>query len=144
MADTDTPKSIIDAAYQLLSGCASESRDWDRWRTLHAPGAHLIPLERDPAGELVAHVMTPDQYIASRSPFFATEDFFEYETERVEHREGRLAHVWSTYVGVREPGGEPIRKGVNSIQLWHDGARWWILSIAWDAIEAMHRAGQPE
>jgi len=26
---------------------------------------------------------------------------------------------------------------VNSIQLWNDGARWWILSVLWDAVAAL-------
>jgi hypothetical protein len=24
--------------------------------------------------------------------------------------------------------------------LWNDGTRWWILSVAWDAVEALDRA----
>jgi len=27
---------------------------------------------------------------------------------------------------------------VNSIQLWDDGTRFWILSVAWDAVEALN------
>jgi hypothetical protein len=23
-------------------------------------------------------------------------------------------------------------RGINSIQLFHDGTRWWVLGIAWD------------
>ncbi len=34
------------------------------------------------------------------------------------------------------PGGEVIRGGANSIQLWNDGSRWWILSAMWDAVSA--------
>jgi hypothetical protein len=135
--DTATPESIIRTLYGLLSGRASEPRDWERWRALHAPGARLIPIEAGDGGVPVARVMTPDEYIASRSPFFAQADFFEWETDRRELRFGRLVHVWSGYEAAYEPGGNPIRRGVNSIQLWNDGARWWILSVAWDAVEAM-------
>ena len=28
--------------------------------------------------------------------------------------------------------GRILRRGVNSIQLFHDGARWWIVSVLWD------------
>lgn len=140
MSDTSTTESIIKTAYAMLSGRASDKRDWDRWRSLHDPGARLIPLEKNVDGKLVARVMTPDEYIASRTPFFSQNDFFEYETARVEHRCGALAHVWSSYEGSPEPGGKVIRRGVNSIQLWHDGSRWWILSIAWDAVDAIAQA----
>jgi len=44
--------------------------------------------------------------------------------------------VWSIYEAARTPGGEPIRRGANSIQLWNDGSRWWILSVVWDAVNA--------
>jgi hypothetical protein len=81
--------------------------------------------------------MTPDEFIASRSVFFAKEDFYEWETSREEFRCGQLVHVWSNYSAAREPGGALIRKGVNSIQLWDDGTRYWILSVAWDAVEAL-------
>lgn len=128
-------KGIIDWAYELISGKAGAERDWDSWRSLHAPGARLIPIEGE---QRVAHVMSPDEYIASRSPFFEKTSFYEIETEREELRFGRLAQVWSKYVAVSEPGGKPIRKGVNSIQLWNDGERWWILSVAWDAVEALN------
>ena len=100
-----------------------------------------VIIEPGEDGTMVAHVMTPDEWIESRSPFFAQNDFFEWETAREEHRYGRLAHVWSYYTGARERGGTPIRKGVNSIQLWYDGGRWWILSIAWDTVEAITQAG---
>jgi hypothetical protein len=45
-------------------------------------------------------------------------------------------HVWSTYEGTFSapdaPRREPLR-GINSIQLANDGARWWIMSISWEA-----------
>lgn len=142
--DTATPQAIIRAAYALLSGRASERRDWNRWRALHAPGARLIPIEVNDDGARVARVMTPDEYIASRAAFFSQHDFFEWETGREELRYGSLVHAWSSYEAAHEPRGRPIRRGVNSIQLWHDGARWWIVSVAWDAVEAVARAKDDE
>ena len=141
--DTATTESIVRTAYAMLSGRALEPRDWDRWRSLHAPGARLIPIEEGGDGSRIARVMTPDEYIASRAPFFAQTDFFEWETAREELRCGDLVHVWSSYDGAHEPGGPAIRRGVNSIQLWHDGQRWWILSVAWDAVEAVTAASAP-
>jgi len=135
--DAESSESIIHTAYALISGRMNEPRDWDRWRTLHAPGARLIPIEAPEGGPRKPNVMTPDEFIASRSKFFAKEDFYEWETGREEFRYGQLVHVWSSYEAAREPHGTPIRKGVNSIQLWDDGTRYWILSVAWDAVEAL-------
>jgi hypothetical protein len=142
-ADLATPDAIIRASYAIISGRAGAPRDWERWRTFYAPGARLIPIERGPDGAIVARVLSPDEWIAARAPFFAENDFFEWETDREERRSGRMAQVWSHYDAARTPGGTPIRRGVNGVQLWHDGARWWILSITWDAIAAADAIAPP-
>ena len=51
---------------------------------------------------------------------------------RVVQRFGNVAHVWSTYASSREPGGDVFGRGINSIQLYHDGSRWWITSWIFD------------
>ena len=138
--DSSSSESIIHAAYELISGRAGEPRDWNRWRSLHAPGARLIPIGTAEGGPRTPNVMSPDEFIESRSRIFEKEDFYEWETAREELRFGQLVHVWSSYEAAREPNGAPIRKGVNSIQLWDDGSRYWILSVAWDAAEAVTAA----
>lgn len=135
--DVASPLSIVHTSYALLSGRAGEARDWTRFRTLYAPGARMIPIERDAAGVVHARVLSPDEWIAARAEFFAQHSFYEWETSREEHQLGRLVHVWSRYDAAESPRGAPIRRGANSIQLWNDGTRWWILSVAWDAIEAL-------
>ena len=135
-ADVSSPEAIVKAVYEVLSGRADEARDWNRWRPLHAPNARLIPIERDGDGKAAPHAMAPEEYILSRTPFLAAGDFYEWETGREELRSGSVAHVWSVYEAARTPGGEPIRSGANSIQLWNDGSRWWILSVVWDAVNA--------
>ena len=136
--DVATPEAIIRRAYALLSGRANEARDWESWKALHAPGARLIPLEKGATGELVARVFSPEEFIASRSAFLAQQDFYEWETDRREDRFGDLVHVWSSYDAAATMHGAPIiRRGVNSIQLWFDGARWWIVSVMWDAVAAL-------
>ena len=138
--ETQTVESVIATMYQLISGRTTEARDWNAWKALHAEGARLIPIERAEDGSRVPNIMTPDEFAESRSKFFLQHDFFEWETAREERRYGQLAHVWSTYEAAHEPGGRIIRKGVNSFQLWNDGNRWWILTAAWDAVEALERA----
>lgn len=135
-ADVASPAAIVAAVYEALSGRAGETRDWGRWRALYAPSARLIPIEKDGAGMLAPRVLSPEEYIASRTPLLAAGDFYEWETGRKELRSGSMAHVWSIYAAARTPGGEPIRRGANSIQVWNDGTRWWILSVVWDAVNA--------
>jgi hypothetical protein len=134
--DAESSESIVHTAYALISGRAGETRDWKRWKSLHAPGARLIPIEAVGDELRAPNVMNTDEYIASRSPFFEKQSFYEWETSREELRRGQLVHVWSNYEAAEEPGGKVIRRGVNSIQLWDDGTRYWILSVAWDAVDA--------
>jgi len=49
---------------------------------------------------------------------------------------GTVAHVWSTYASNREPGGDVFSRGINSIQLFNDGKRWWITSWIFDSVRA--------
>jgi len=134
--DVASPQAIIAAIYEILSARAGEERDWDRWRSLHAPGARLMPIEKDESGVVRPRMFSPDEYIESRRSLLASGDFYEWETAREERRSGRMAHVWSSYDAARTPMGSPIRRGVNSIQLWDDGSRWWVLSVTWDAENA--------
>ncbi|MEX0880196.1 MAG: hypothetical protein WEB59_06640 [Thermoanaerobaculia bacterium] len=126
--------AIIKAMYESISGKAGEPRQWERDRALYHPKALLIPTRPLPEGGAAADVFDMDGYIESRTPFFAANDFFEIEIARREFRFGSIAHVLSFYEGRKSPApdGELLKRGVNSIQLFHDGERWWVLSIAWD------------
>lgn len=123
--------SVIKALYESISGAAGQPRDWGRDRALFAKGARLIPTRRLD-GSAGAELFDIDGYIASRTPFFAANDFFEIEIGRREFRFGSIAHVLSAYEGRKSPGGELIKRGINSIQLHNDGKRWWVTSIMWD------------
>jgi hypothetical protein len=47
---------------------------------------------------------------------------------------GQIAHVFSTYdARHRRADPEPFVRAINSIQLFHDGTRWWVLTVAWSA-----------
>jgi hypothetical protein len=54
------------------------------------------------------------------------------ETERKTETFGNMAHVLSFYESRREEHGEPFTTGVNSMQLFYDGTRWWIASVMWN------------
>jgi hypothetical protein len=135
-ADVKSIDALIAALYEVISGRASDKRDWDRMRTLYAPGARVVPIEKNERGDIAPSLFDIDGFIRSRTAMLALQDFFEWETGRETKRVGRMAHVLSHYEAARTPGGTPIRRGANSIQLWNDGSRWWILSIVWDAVSA--------
>ncbi|MGH9317555.1 MAG: hypothetical protein ACRD1P_10660 [Thermoanaerobaculia bacterium] len=130
--DAASIDGIIRAIYEVISGPAGAPRDWERERKLFIPGGRLIPTRPRPEGGAIADVFDLEGYIGSRSPMFEKDSFFETEVARRTFRFGHIAHVLSAYELRRSPGEKPFMRGINSLQLFHDGSRWWILSIAWD------------
>ena len=130
-ADVATIDGIIGTLYACVSGKAGP-QNWDRERKLFLAGGRLMAARPGPAGGAVGESFDIEGYIASRSPFFESNDFWEVETARRTFEFGGMAHVLSAYEGRRSPDEAPFLRGVNSIQLFSDGRRWWVLSILWD------------
>jgi hypothetical protein len=129
-ADVSTIDGIIKAFYETISGGKGVARQWSRDRTLYTPDARFVAMsERD--GKIRASVMNHSQYVNGSNEFFVVEGFTEREINRVTRRFGNIAHVFSTYEFWTEGKAEKTR-GVNSIELFWDGARWWISAVSWD------------
>lgn len=126
-----TLDGIIHATYDVISGPAGQARDWERFRSLYAPGARLIPIVTA-GGASHARMLSPEDYIRRVQPIFAVESFWERETSREESVIGHYAHVLSHYESLRDPEGEPFEHGTNSMQLLNDGTRWWIVNVMWN------------
>ena len=78
--------------------------------------------------------MTPDSYIEGSGASLERNGFFETETHQVVEQFGNIAHVFSTYDSRRNANDpEPFARGINSFQLMHDGSRWFVVSIYWQA-----------
>jgi hypothetical protein len=77
-------------------------------------------------------VMSMDEYIADVDDFLKEKGFFEWQTDMKVDRFGNIAQVFSTYAASHEKDGDIIKRGINSIQCYHDGRRWWIMNMIWD------------
>ncbi len=138
-AAADTPRSdhesidaILGAVYEVISGPAGQERDWERFYTLFVPEARLIPTGLAPDGSFSLRALTPQEYVDTSSAFLVERGFFESEIHRVVEQFGAIAHVFSTYQAhnsLDDP--EPFMRGINSFQLFHDGSRWWVVTIYW-------------
>ena len=141
-ADVASIDAIINASYKTISGPAGQKRNWDRQRALFFPGARLIPTAVRPGENetgLAPQILDVEQYIARVEPLFREQGFYETEVARRTEEFGRIAHVWSTYESrQRADDPEPFMRGINSFQLFHDGARWWIVNIYWQHESAAH------
>lgn len=134
--DVSSIDAIITAAYDVISGPAGQKRDLDRERSLFIPGARLIPTVAKPGeisvGRNAPQILDVEAYIARVEPYFEENGFYEKEIARRTEQFGQIAHVWSTYESRHsEKDPEPFMRGINSIQLFHDGTRWWIVTIYW-------------
>lgn len=131
--DTQSPEAIIHALYKCISGPAGTVADWERERYLLHPTARLMRTALDDQGDPVITVMSAQEYQENTHQFFIDNDFFEVEIDRREWHFGNVAHVLSMYEArVKPDDAEPERRGVNSIQLYNDGQRWWVMSVLWD------------
>ena len=141
-AGVESIDAIIAATYDVISGPAGKKRYWNRERSLFVPGARLIPTATVPGKtdvDLAPLVLDVEGYIARVEPLFEKEGFYEKEIARRVEQFGRIAHVWSTYESRHDPSEpEPFMRGINSIQLFNDGKRWWILSIYWQHESKQH------
>lgn len=131
-ADVASVDAIIAAVYDVISGPAGKKRDWDRMRSLFAPGARLIPTGPRQAGGYGSRVLTVDEYIERASGVFEKEGFFEREAARQTEQFGQIVHAFSTYESRHAPDdAKPFQRGINSMQLMNDGKRWWMVTIFW-------------
>jgi hypothetical protein len=129
--DVESIDAILGALYDVISGPKGQARDFDRLRSLFAPGARLIPIVAPREGKPEARVLEVEEFIRIAGPALE-EGFFEGEIARTTQRFGHLAHVLSTYEARRAKNDPPFTRGINSIQLLHDGTRWWVVTIYWE------------
>jgi hypothetical protein len=142
-SDVESIDAIIAATYDVISGPAGKTRDWNRERSLFYPGARLIPTASVPGRndvDLDPQILDVEGYIERVEPLFEDAGFYEKEIARRTEQFGRIAHVWSTYESRRDPNDPaPFMRGINSFQLFNDGKRWWVLSIYWQHESAQQR-----
>jgi len=144
-SDVDSIDHIVAAVYDVISGPAGQKRDWERMRSLFIPGARLMPTspvrpqgtppDAPPRGDepLKTNVLDVEGYITRGGPYLEEHGFFERESARRVESYGHIAHVWSTYESRHKADDpKPFARGINSIQLMNDGARWWVVGIFWE------------
>lgn len=130
--DVASIDGIVRAFYAVVNLAPDEPRQWARDRTLYSPWIRFVG-----AGGRGVELMDHQQLVNATEPMIAG-GFRERELARVTRRYGHIAHVFSTYETERgAPPGQRSR-GVNSLELYFDGARWWISAVSWQSETAEH------
>lgn len=132
--DTQAVHSIVTSLYESLSGPAGEERDWSRLASLLFPGARLIRTWISPDGTPEAKVMDLQDYKDDTAEYFRHNAFYEAEVAFRIDRSGNIAHVLSAYESRHDPeDAHPFKRGINSIQLFHNGCRWCVINVLWSS-----------
>ncbi len=129
--DVATLDGILAAFYEVISGAAGVPRQWGRDRTLYIPGVRFVSLGSS-GGRIRANVYDHQAYVDATDSFFVSKGFFEREIHRTAVRFGNFTHVLSSYDSRTTADGPVIARGINSVQLFWDGQRWWIAGAVWD------------
>jgi len=129
-SDVSTLDGIIKAFYETISGAKGVARQWSRDRTLYTADVRFVGMdEKD--GKIRVGILSHQQYVGAVNESFVGEGFTEREINRVVRKFGNIAHVFSTYEFSNDDKTAKGR-GVNSIELFWDGTRWWISAVSWD------------
>jgi hypothetical protein len=129
-ADVKSRDAIVSALYDSISGPAGE-RDWERFRSLFIPEAQLIASYKKKDGPLTYKAMTVQGYVDGAGKYFKEHGFYEREVSRKLESFGSVTHIFSTYESRETRDGKPFERGINSIQLFDDGSRWWVVDVYW-------------
>jgi len=121
--DVATIDGIVNAYYDIVNVAPGAPRQWDRDHTLYAPWIHFVAIGR---GRMI---LTHQQFVDEADSSMKA-GFLEKEIKRTVTRFGNIAQVVSTYTTATPEG---LSRGVNMLQLYFDGTRWWIESAIWQS-----------
>ncbi|HWD39390.1 MAG TPA: hypothetical protein VG944_11105 [Fimbriimonas sp.] len=132
-SDVDTEDHLLAALYDVISGPAGKERDWNRMRSLFAKDASMAVAFERQNGEVRDFEFNVEKYIQLSGPELLKKGFYEHEIGRRSERFGHIEQVFSSYESRYDPKDpKPFERGVNALQLFFDGKRWWIRTIIWE------------
>jgi hypothetical protein len=130
-ADVSSMDAIVRAIYEAISFREGKEPDISRFRSLFNPNAQFIRITRDGVDTMNVESFTAS--FRERVETGALKSFYEAEISRKTSAFGSIAQIFSTYhkrMNTEDPEG--LIRGINSLQLYNDEQRWWIISILWE------------
>jgi hypothetical protein len=125
--------STVDTLYAVISGNKGEARNWDLFKHLFYKDAKLIATGKNEKKQTTLRYMSSEDYIKFSEKWLMDNGFHELEIKRETQTFGNIAHVFSTYEANNSKNDDtPLMRGINSIQLFNDGKRWWIVNLYWN------------
>ncbi|WP_394841104.1 M61 family peptidase [Pendulispora brunnea] len=128
--DVATLEGLMRAFYETVNIAPDAPRQWDRDRTTYLPGARIVAVDEK------VSIWDHQGFVEFAEPLIRN-GFRERELVRRVRRYGNIANIESSYESRVGPQ-ETISRGVNYIQTFYDGQRWWITGLVWQTEDAAH------
>ena len=136
-ADVATVDGIVKAYYDVITGPAGQPRQWSRDRSLYIADLRFVATGVGKHGPY-ARVMDHQAFVDGSDSSMVHDGFFEREVHRVTRSYGNIVQVFSTYEERRTADGPVEGRGINALQLFWDGKRWWVASAIWFEEDPAH------
>jgi hypothetical protein len=130
--NVSTLDGIMKAYYDVVTVKKGEKVSYERDSLLHIADAHVGSAGLNKEGKIKFHYMTLKEYHRLSDASLSRDGFDEREISRKVEKFGSIYHVFSTYESRNVAGGPIIERGINSIELFNDGTRFWILAWFFD------------
>jgi pimeloyl-ACP methyl ester carboxylesterase len=129
--DVSSVDSLIDALYESITFPSGQEPNLERFRSLFTPEAPFVRVTPD--GPRTMDLEGFISSFADRVQSGTLKSFYEAELARKTHAYAGIAQVFSTYQkGMNTEESRSLGRGINSLQLFYDGDRWWVCSITWE------------
>ena len=123
--------AIVQALYDCISFKENSKPNLDRYRTMFIPTAQFIRVSPD--GVMNMDLEGFISFFKERIDSGAIKSFYEGETSRKTNTFKNIAQVYSAYrKAYNSDNPSEFTEGVNCMQLYFDGQRWWVTSIIWE------------
>ncbi len=131
--NVSTLDGIMKAYYDVVTVEKGGKVHYDRDSLLHMPNVKVGSAGLSKDGKPVFHLMTLKEYHDRSDASLEKYGFYEKEISRKVEQFGAIYHVFSTYESRNSHNGPIIERGINSIELFYDGTRFWILGWFFDS-----------
>lgn len=131
--NVSTLDGIMKAYYDVVTVKKGEKPSYERDSLLHYGNVQVGWAVRAKNGKKTFEYVSLAEYHRMTDEGAALTGFDEREISRKVEKFGAIYHVWSTYESRLTKTGPVIQRGINSIELFYAGNRFWILGWFFDA-----------
>jgi len=131
--NVSTLNGIMKAYYDVVTVNKGEKPSYERDSLLHFGNVNVGWAVKTKTGKTAFKYVSLKEYHKESDDYLASKGFYEKEISRRVEKFGAVYHVWSTYESRNTKTDPVIERGINSIEMYYDGSRFWILGWFFDA-----------